>query len=166
MIVVASANGRVGIGASMEVLKAGGSAVDAVEAGIRLVEDNPEDHTVGYSGYPNLVGVVELDASIMDGRTLGAGAVGAVRGFRHPISIARKVMDTLPHVFLVGGGAERFAEEMGFEREELLTPETRAAWRRAWGGELSRRAHRPSTVGGTCGGGWISRGTRSGPRAP
>jgi beta-aspartyl-peptidase (threonine type) len=64
----------------------------------------------------------------MDGRTLQAGAVGAVRGFRHPISIARKVMEVLPHVFLVSGGAERFAAEMGFERSELLTDEARAIW--------------------------------------
>lgn len=128
MLVVASANGRVGIRAAMEVLRAGGSALDAVEVGCRLVEDNPDDHTVGTGGLPNLLGEVELDASIMDGRTLAAGAVGAVRGFPNPISIARKVMETLPHVFLVGAGAERFAEEMGFTRRELLTPEARRLW--------------------------------------
>ena len=62
MIVVASTNGQVGIEESMRILKAGGSALDAVEGGIRLVEDNPEDHSVGYSGYPNILGEVELDA--------------------------------------------------------------------------------------------------------
>jgi beta-aspartyl-peptidase (threonine type) len=129
MIVIASTNGLVGITESMRVLRAGGSAVDAVEAGIRLVEANPEDHTVGYGGYPNLLGQVELDAGIMDGGTLGAGAVGAVQGYKHPISIARKVMEELPHVFLVGQGAERFAAEMGFQCEELLTAEAREVWK-------------------------------------
>lgn len=126
MLVVASANGKIGLKAAMDVLRAGGSALDAVEVGCRLVEDNPADHTVGTGGLPNLLGEVELDASIMDGRTLAAGAVGAVKGFPNPISIARKVMETLPHVLLVGSGAERFAGELGFSRRELLTPE---AWR-------------------------------------
>ena len=128
MIVVASSNGRVGISAAMEVLRNDGSAIDAVEAGIRLVESNPEDNTVGLGGIPNLLGEVELDASIMDGRTLAAGAVAAVQGYENPISIARKVMEELPHVLLVGSGAERFAAEMGFQRRELLTEETRKVW--------------------------------------
>ena len=116
MIVVASANGRVGIGAAIEILRAGGSALDAVETATRLVEANPEDHTVGYGGYPNLLGEVELDASIMDGRTLSAGAVGGLKGFKHPISVARRVMEDLPHVLLVGEGAARFAREIGWPR--------------------------------------------------
>jgi len=128
MIIVASSNGRVGISAAMEVLRNGGSAIDAVEAGIRLVESNPDDDTVGLGGIPNLLGQVELDASIMDGRTLAAGAVAAVQGYEHPISIARKVMEELPHVLLVGSGAERFAAEMGFQRRDLLTEEAREVW--------------------------------------
>jgi beta-aspartyl-peptidase (threonine type) len=129
MIIVASSNGKVGISAATEVLRNGGSAIDAVEAGIRLVESNPKDHTVGLAGIPNLLREVELDASIMDGRTLAAGAVAAVRGYEHPISIARKVMEELPpHVLLVGSGAERFAAEVGFQRCELLTEETREVW--------------------------------------
>lgn len=129
MIVVASRNGRVGIEAAVEVLRRGGSAVDAVEAGIIPVESNPDDHSVGYSGYPNLIGEVELDASIMDGLTLAAGAVGAIRGYEHPISIARKVMEELPHCFLVGAGAERFARELGFPTRDLLTEEASRVWR-------------------------------------
>src|SRR3712207_4459709 len=121
MIVVASANGRVGIGRAMEVLRAGGSALDAVEAGTRLVEDNPEDHTVGYAGLPNLLGEVELDASIMDGRTLATGAVAALQGYANPISVARRVMTDLPHVLLAGAGAARFAGECGFQPTDLLT---------------------------------------------
>lgn len=128
VIVLASKNGIVGVGESMRLLLAGGSAVDAVEVGIRQVEANPDDHTVGYGGYPNLLGYVELDASLMEGRDLAAGSVGAMRGYRHPISVARKVMEVLPHVLLVGQGAERFAAEMGFERCELLTEEARQVW--------------------------------------
>lgn len=129
MIVIASANGKVGIQAAMRVLKTGGSALDAVEAGITPVESNPDDHTVGYSGLPNLLGEVELDASVMDGRTLRAGAVGAVRNVEHAISLARKVMEELPHVLLAGAGAERFAREMGFPEKNLLTPEAEKVWR-------------------------------------
>jgi beta-aspartyl-peptidase (threonine type) len=129
MLVVASANGRVGIQEAMRVLKEGGSAVDAVEAGVRLVESNPADQTVGYSGLPNLLGEVELDASVMEGLTLRAGAVGAVKKYEHAISLARKVMEELPHVMLVGSGAERFAKEMGFSERNLLTPEAEQIWR-------------------------------------
>lgn len=129
VIVVASSNGRVGIGESMKILRAGGSALDAIEAGIRLVESNPEDTSVGYAGLPNLLGEVELDASIMDGKTLAAGAVGAVHNYEHVISLARMVMDELPHVMLVGPGAERFAAEMGMEQRDLLTEKARTEWR-------------------------------------
>ena len=129
MIVIASANGRVGIAEAMRVLRHGGSVLDAVEAGIRPVEDNPEDHTVGYAGLPNLLGEVELDASIMDGRTLRAGAVGALKGCARAITAARRVMEELPHVMLVGEGAARFAREMGLPSADLLTPETERIWR-------------------------------------
>ena len=130
MIVIASHNGAIGIQESMYVLQQGGTAVDAVEAGIRLVEANPDEHTVGYSGYPNLLGEVELDASIMNGRTLESGSVGAMKGYPYAISIARKVMEILPHVMLVAEGAERFAAEMGFKKQDLLTEEARAVWAR------------------------------------
>lgn len=129
MIIIGSSNGRVGIAAGWAILKAGGSALDAVEAATRLVEDNPDDHSVGYGGYPNLLGEVELDASIMDGTTLRAGAVGALKGYRYAISVARRVMEDLPHVMLVGEGAARFAAETGMQRENLLTEEAEKAWR-------------------------------------
>lgn len=130
MIVIASQNGDVGIRQSIAALQSGGSVLDALESGIRLVESNPLDHWVGVNGMPSILGEVELDASIMNGSDLTSGAVGCVKGFPHPISIARKVMDVLPHVFLVGPGAERFAAEMGFERAELLDEDTRALWRK------------------------------------
>ena len=129
-IVVTSANGYVGIGKSIKVLQQGGSPIDAVEQGIRLVESNIDDHTVGRAGMPNLLGQIELDASIMDGSTRQAGAVAALRGFEHPISIARKVMEHLPHVLLVDRGAAKFAKEMGFSSRNLMTKETRVRWQR------------------------------------
>jgi beta-aspartyl-peptidase (threonine type) len=128
MLVIASQNGRVGIEAAMRVLRDGGLAMDAVEAGIRLVEASSDDHSVGYGGYPNLLGEVELDAAIMDGSDLTSGAVGALKGYPYPISVARKVLEKLPHVFLVGEGAARFAAEMGFEACELLTETARETW--------------------------------------
>jgi beta-aspartyl-peptidase (threonine type) len=128
VIVVASHNGAVGITDAVYTLQQGGTAVDAVEAGIRLVEANPDEHSVGYSGFPNLLGEVELDASIMNGRTLESGAVGAMKEYPYAISVARKVMETLPHVMLVGAGAERFAAEMGFTKQALLTEEAHTIW--------------------------------------
>ncbi len=139
MIVVASANGSIGIGAAWRILQAGGTALDAVEAATRLVEDHPADHGVGYGGYPNVVGEVELDASIMDGTTRRAGAVGALRGYRHAISVARRVMEELPHVMLVGEGAARFAGEVGMKGEDLLTDEAHRAWRQGIQDQLPER---------------------------
>jgi beta-aspartyl-peptidase (threonine type) len=129
LLVIASKNGLPGIGPAMQVLRAGGTALDAVEAGIRLVESNPEEDSVGLGGLPNLIGQVELDASIMDGRTLAAGTVGALQGYEHPISVARRVMELSPHVMLVGAGAGRFAAETGFPQRDLLTDEARDRWR-------------------------------------
>lgn len=128
-VLVGSANAHVGMDDGWRVLAAGGRALDAVEAVARVVEDEPGDHTVGYSGYPNLLGDVELDASVMDGATRRAGAVAALRGFRHPVSVARAVLERLPHVLLVGDGAARFAAEVGAEAGELLTAEAERVWR-------------------------------------
>ena len=115
--------------AGADVLRAGGSALDAVEAATRLVELNPEDTSVGLGGIPNLLGVQEMDASLMCGRTLDSGAVGALKGFLHPISVARKLFDQAPHVLLVGDGAERFADAMGCERGELQTEQSRTVYK-------------------------------------
>jgi isoaspartyl peptidase/L-asparaginase-like protein (Ntn-hydrolase superfamily) len=129
-VMIASERGEIGLPAGMALLRAGGSAMDAVEAAIRLVEANTADHYVGVGGLPNLLGQVELDASIMDGATLRAGAVAAVTGFPHPITIARAVCERLPqHLMLVGTGAERFADEIGIERGPTLTDEALARWR-------------------------------------
>ncbi len=128
-IVVASSNGNVGIGAAVEILNRGGSAIDAIVAGNRLVEANPDDHSVGYSGLPNLLGEVELDASIMDGTGLRAGSVGALHGYQDAIALARTVMDTMPHVLIVGAGADRLASETDLAATDLLTPEALAIWK-------------------------------------
>ncbi|MHB0859084.1 MAG: isoaspartyl peptidase/L-asparaginase [Anaerolineae bacterium] len=114
---------------AMDVLREGESALDAVEAGIRAVELVADDHSVGLGGYPNLLGEVEVDAGLMDGRTRAVGAVAAIRDWAHPISIARQVMQRLPHVLLAGSGAERFAREISAEPLTLLTPEVAQAWR-------------------------------------
>ena len=135
-IVVASKNGRVGIRAAVDVLRRGGSALDAVETGCRLVEDNLDDHTVGSGGLPNLVGELELDASIMDGATLAAGAVACLKDYPNPISVARRVMTDLPHVLLVGDGAARFAAEAGFEKRPTLTSEAMRMWQERMEGAL------------------------------
>jgi L-asparaginase / beta-aspartyl-peptidase len=128
-VVLGSANARIGLPAAIAALRSGRSAMDAAVAAVKCVEDNRDDHGVGTGGIPNVLGEVELDASVMDGRTLAAGAVAAVKGYRHPIEIARKVMESTPHVMLVGAGAELFAERHGFERAQLLTPEAEAIWR-------------------------------------
>ena len=112
----------------IEILKNGGSSMDAVEAAIRAVEENPLDTSVGLGGIPNLLGVPQMDASIMDGRTLRTGAVAAVEGYVNPISIARKVLEVSPHVLLVGPGAELFAKVMDFKRSELLTERSREVY--------------------------------------
>ncbi len=127
-VIVANTEGGVGMAAAAEVLMAGGRGLDAVEAGIHPVELDPTIRSVGVGGWPNLLGQVELDALIMDGRTLKSGAVGALQGFLHPISVARQVMEQLPHVFLVGEGAARFAAEIGAEAGENRTDESRQQW--------------------------------------
>ena len=147
------------------VLQSGGSAIDAVVAAIRKVEANPDDHSVGFGGLPNLEGEVELDASIMDGRTLATGAVAALHGYQDAIALARVVMDELPHVLVVGSGASRLAGEAGFQPQDLLTPEARVIWEspfteagtadayrekmRELAGRLSRDPERPHDTHGT-----------------
>ena len=128
-IVAGSANARVGLEAAVEKLRSGGTAVDAAIEAVKVVEDNVEDRGVGTGGMPNVIGQVELDATIMDGRNLAAGSVGAVKNYPHPIEIARKVMELTPHVMLVGEGAELFAKHNGFETSELLTEGAEASWR-------------------------------------
>jgi L-asparaginase/N4-(beta-N-acetylglucosaminyl)-L-asparaginase len=106
-----------------------GAALDAVEAGVRVSEADPGVDSVGYGGLPDRTGRVTLDACIMDDQGR-CGSVAFVQNFKHPISIARRVMEKTPHVMLVGQGAEAFAESEGFPRENLLTEAARSAWQR------------------------------------
>ncbi|MBC3839421.1 N(4)-(beta-N-acetylglucosaminyl)-L-asparaginase [Streptacidiphilus sp. 4-A2] len=129
-VIIGSERSEAGLPTGIEVLRRGGSALDAVEAAMRCCEDNPADHYVGTGGLPNARGEVELDASVMIGSSRRFGAVGAMRGYPNPISVARAVLERLPqHCLLVGEGAELFAEENGFTKGELLTDEARRIWR-------------------------------------
>jgi N4-(beta-N-acetylglucosaminyl)-L-asparaginase len=114
--------------AAWTVLSKGGRALDAVETGVQIPEADLKNHSVGRAGYPDRDGHVTLDASIMDEHG-NCGAVAAIEHIAHPISVARAVMEKTPHVLLVGDGALQFALEQGFKREELLTPESRKAWK-------------------------------------
>ncbi|SDT32955.1 beta-aspartyl-peptidase (threonine type) [Friedmanniella luteola] len=131
-VVIGSERSEIGLPAAMDVLRAGGSALDAVEVALRACEDNLADHYVGTAGLPNARGVVELDASVMVGSSRAFGAVAALQDYPHPISVARAVMERLPqHCLLVGEGAATFAAECGFETAELLTEESRRLFREA-----------------------------------
>ncbi len=109
------------------VLKDGGSALDAVEQGVMVEEADAENQTVGLGGRPDRDGNVTLDACIMD-KDGNCGAVLCLQNIEHPVSVARKVMETTPHVMLAGKGAEQFAYEMGFQKTSLLTEKSKQDW--------------------------------------
>ena len=122
---------RFGIQANEEawkVLSQGGKALDAVEKGVRLVEDDPNERSVGYGGRPDRDGRVTLDACIMDEKA-NIGSVASLEHIKNPISVARAVMEKTPHVMLVGDGALQFAVSQGFEKINLLTPESEKEWK-------------------------------------
>ena len=127
-IVISSENGLRATRRAMEVLQAGGDSVVAVIAGVNINELDPEDTSVGYGGLPNEDGVVELDASVMHGPTRRCGAVASIRGIKTPSKIAKLVMEQTDHIMLVGEGALRFAKEMGYPEEQMLTEKARLAW--------------------------------------
>src|SRR4029077_4187959 len=107
---------------------AGEDPLDAAIAGVNIVEDDPEDMTVGYGGIPNEQGVVQLDACVFHGPTARAGAVASLEGVKNPTRVAKLVMETTDHVLLVGPGARWFADMNGFARENLLTEKARKVW--------------------------------------
>jgi N4-(beta-N-acetylglucosaminyl)-L-asparaginase len=112
---------------SWDILKNNGTALDAVEHGVRVVDSDPKGTTVGVGGSPDRDGFVTLDACIMNHKN-ECGSVAFLHDIEHPISVARKVMEETPHVMLVGEGAYQFAQEQGFEKKELLTENSKRAW--------------------------------------
>jgi N4-(beta-N-acetylglucosaminyl)-L-asparaginase len=127
-VVISSANGLAACAKAMEAIKGGSDTLDAVVAGVNLVELDPNETSVGYGGLPNEEGVVELDASVMHGPTRRAGSVGAIQGNKTPSKIAKLVMEHTTHVMLVGEGAAKFAQAHGYPKEDLTTEKSRTAW--------------------------------------
>jgi N4-(beta-N-acetylglucosaminyl)-L-asparaginase len=127
-LIISSANGVNALGKGMDILKAGGDTLDAVVAAVTIVEDDPNDDSVGYGGLPNEEGEVELDASVMHGPTHRAGAVGGVRRIKNVSRLAQTVLQRTNHVMIVGDGARRFAVAEGFEEMNLLTDHSRKIW--------------------------------------
>jgi len=127
-VIIASANGMKATALAMKKIKEGSDALDAVVAGVNLVEDDPDDHSVGLGGLPNEDGVVELDSSVMHGPTCRGAGVAALQNIKNPSRVAKLVMERTDHVLLFGEGALRFAKAHGFPEENLLTDEARKIW--------------------------------------
>jgi isoaspartyl peptidase/L-asparaginase-like protein (Ntn-hydrolase superfamily) len=123
--------GETAVKTASTLLKQGRPALDAALAGAQAVEDDPKVHSVGYAGLPNSIGTVQLDACVMDGRTLACGAVAGLENVRHPAALARLVMERTRHVMLVGEGARLFAVQQGFTLENLNTPESLTLWEKS-----------------------------------
>jgi len=127
-VAVSSANGLEAVRIAYERMLAGADPTDAAVEGVKTVELDPRDYTVGYGGLPNFDGVVELDAAVMHGPSGKGGAVASLRGVKTPSEVARLVMERTDHVLLVGEGARRFATMHGFGDENLLTDFSRKLW--------------------------------------
>lgn len=146
-IVIASGNGKVACARAMQMLRANNDTLEAVVAGVTMVENDPEDDSVGYGGLPNEEGIVELDASVMHGPTRRCGSVASVRNIKNVARLAKMVMEETDHVMLVGEGAARFARALGIKEEDLLTEKSRIAWL-VWKRSLrDRRGHNNWTDG-------------------
>lgn len=130
VVIATWAFGRTAVKASAPLLAVGRSALDAALAGAQAVEDDPTVHSVGYGGLANSAGNVQLDACVMDGKTLACGGVAALESIRHAAAVARRVMEKTPHVLLAGEGARHFALQQGFPLETLHTPESVAEWQK------------------------------------
>ena len=136
-LIVSAHNGLKHLDDGMQVLRSTGNTLDAVLAVVTKVEDDPKDNSVGLGGLPNEEGTVQLDACVMHGPTGRSGAVGAIEKIKNPSLVAKAVMENTNHTFLVGPGALKFAEDMGFQTMNLLTEESRLAWL-AWKGSSSK----------------------------
>lgn len=127
-VAISSANGLEAVRIAYEQMLAGTDPTDAAVEGVKTVELDPADYTVGYGGLPNFDGVVQLDSAVMHGPSGKGGAVAALEGVKTPAQVARLVMQRTDHVLLVGEGARRFATMHGFGHEELLTDFSRKLW--------------------------------------
>jgi len=125
---LANAEAWPGFETTVGLLREGSSGIDAMVAGITLVEREARVRSVGYGGWPNMLGEMEFDAGVMDGTTRDVGAVGAVPGTLPVAALARDVMRHLPHVMLTGAGARRFATERGFAVDDTLHPDSKRVW--------------------------------------
>jgi len=142
-VIVSAANGfdkdpggKQGIRVAYEMLTRGSDPLDAIVAGVQVVELNPNDQSVGLAGLPNEEGVVQLDASCMHGPTKRAGSVGCLEDVAEAAAVAKAIMDHTDHIMLVGAGAKKFAIEMGFKTQNLLTEQSRRDWLR-WKAKLN-----------------------------
>jgi N4-(beta-N-acetylglucosaminyl)-L-asparaginase len=127
-VVISSENGLRATEKAMQLIKGGADTLDAVIAGVNIVEEDPNDMTVGYGGLPNERGVVELDACVMHGPTYRAGAVASLQNIKTPSKVAKVIMERTNHLLLVGVGALEFAKAHGFKEENLLTDQARQKW--------------------------------------
>jgi N4-(beta-N-acetylglucosaminyl)-L-asparaginase len=136
-VIVSSANGLRGVKVAYDQIMRGGDTLDAIIAGVNIQELDPDDQSVGLGGLPNAEGVVQLDASCMHGPTKRAGAVGCLEDIATPSLVAKAVMDYTDHIMLVGDDARKFAIDMGFRTQDLLTERSRQDWLR-WKSKLNK----------------------------
>lgn len=127
-MLLANAEAWPGFDTTVDLLKQGGAGIDAMVAGIARVEREAKVRSVGYGGWPNMLGEMEFDAGVMDGTTREVGAVGAVPATLPVSALAHEVMKHLPHVMLTGAGARRFATERGFAVDDVLHPDSKRVW--------------------------------------
>ena len=136
MIFLGNTEAGPGLATTIGLLQSGAAAVDALVQGVGFVEADPKVRSVGYGGWPNVLGAMECDGAVMEGTTRAVGAVAAVPDTLHVAALAREVMRRLPHVMLTGAGARRFADEIGMPRAEMLHPDSKRVWWKKLAGRL------------------------------